>query len=295
MHASTLPGKPVVVTRHSLPIEQSVEIAGETGDLLDARVTVKDVAAASQDAGDGEATLRVEVLLGLEGWSDRKETVTVLSDAYTLSGDDLRLTAGMVPVRTGDSRQQAAESGKAMLMLPEGTPPVRSVLAAFATPTLASREQIGGRMTAEGTMDVTLLYMTDDSDAPVSVRQTAPFRMTFAAHTQPEDILTVSATEVDAMPITSDRVEIRYILHLDAEGIEQESVRLVTDAQPVAAGEPTGDIVLYFTQPEETLWDIARRYRVPTEDIRALNPELTGEPATGQGVVVWRRQAVAKA
>ncbi len=289
VHASDLPGKPIVVTRHALPFEQAVTLAGENGEMLDGRAAVKDVAVASQDAGDGERTLRVEVVLGLDAWSDVEETATLLDDAYTLAGDDLRLTSRTLPIRTGDRRFHTAESGKLSLVLPEGSRPVRSVLAAFATPTMTSFEQIGSRMTVDGRMTVTLLYLSDDGVSPVSVRQEAPFRINFAAKPGQGDFLTLTATEAEAVPVTSDRVELRYILNLDGEGLQTQDVRAVTDAQPVAAAEPAGDIVLYFTQPEETLWDIARRYRVPVEGVRALNPELTGDPHTGQGIVVWRR------
>lgn len=294
VHASSLSGRPVVVTRHSIPLTQSVEIAGEDGEHLDGRITVKDVAVASQDMGDGERTLRAEVLLGLEGWADREETISVMADAYTTQGDDLRLTSRSVSCRTGDERCQTAESAKTMLLLPESAPPVRSVLTAFVTPVATSREQTGGRMTVSGNLLTTLLYMTDDSDAPVSVHQEAPFRTTFAAQAGEDALVMLTAGEVDAAPITSDRVELRYILRLTADGVQAQPLRLVTDAQEVAAEKPTEDIVLYFTQPGETLWDIARRYRLPVQGVKALNPELNGDPRTGQGVVVWRRSAAAQ-
>ncbi len=289
VHASELPGKPIVITRHTLPFEQSLDLIGESGDTLEGEVTVRDVAVVSQEAGEGERTLRAEVLLGLSGWSDRKESITVLSDAYTTRGDDLLLATRDVRCRVEDSRMQAAESGKAMLMLPEGAPAVRSVLAGFASPVMTGREQHGGRLTVEGMLEVTLLYMTDDSAAPVTVFQEEPFRMTFAAQAADADDVTLTVGDVDVSAITSDRVELRYILHLAVSGHRTEELRLVTDAQPVSAPEPEGSIVLYFAQPGETLWDIARRYRVPVKDIRSLNPELTGEPKTGQGVVVWNR------
>ena len=289
IHASDMPGKPVVITRHSLPFEQSIDLTGESGDMLEGAVTVKDVAVVSQEAGDGERTLRAEVLLGLSGWSDRKDNVTVLSDAYTTGGEDLRLTTREVCCRVEDNRIQAAESGKLMLMLPEGAPAVRGVLAGFASPVMTSREQHGGRLTVEGMLEVTLLYMTDDSAAPVAVFQEEPFRVTFAAQAGEEDTVTLSVGDVDVAAITSDRVEMKYIMHLNVSGYRTENVSLVTDAQTVEASEPDTSIILYFTQPGESLWDIARRYRVPVKDVRELNPELTGEPKTGQGVVVWHR------
>lgn len=292
-HASELPGKPLVVTRHTIPFDQAVELTGEDGEILSGRATVRDVAVASQETAEGERTLRVEVLLGLSAWADRRENVTLLQDAYTTAGDDLRLTRERVCYRAEDARTQTAESGKLMLMLPEGSPAARTVLCGFASPILTGREQIGGRLTLEGMLEVTLLYMTDESDVPVTVFQEEPFRITFAAETGPEDFLQLEAGDVDVSAITSDRVEMKYIMHLTVSGMRTEEASLVTDAEPAAAPQPPGGIILCFAQAGETLWDIARRYRVPMALLRELNPDLTGEPRAGQGVVVWHKDAQA--
>ncbi len=291
VHASDLPGKPLVTTRHTAPVSQSVEITGETGELLDGRIVVKDVAVASQDMGDGERTLRAEVLLGLSAWTDREESVELLTDAYTTSGDDLRLTRTLMTIRTGDNRMHAAESGKASVILPDGAVPVRTMLAAYATPVLMSCTQQGNRLIAEGTLKTSLVYLSQDG-VPVSAKVDAPFRAAFSASAAPEDIVTLSAANVEATPITSDRVEMRYILQADVEGVQAETVSVVTEAAAVPAGAASPDIVLYFAQPGETAWDIARRYRIPESELRALNPDLKGEPQVGQGVVVWHRNAV---
>lgn len=185
----------------------------------------------------------------------------------------------------------AAESGKAALLLPEGAAPVRTMLAAFATPVLTNFTQQGNRLLTEGTLDVTLLYMTPGNDAPVSVHMEAPLRAAFAGSASPEDMVFLTAADVEAVPITSDRVEMRYVLHAQVEGMASTQVMVVTDAAPIPADPGTRDIVLYFTQPGETTWDIARRYRIPEDALRRLNPDLSGDPQTGQGVVIWRRQS----
>lgn len=292
IHASDMPGKPLVVTRHTVPVSQSVEISGEGGEMLDGRIVVKDVAVASQDMGDGERTLRAEVLLGLSAWADREETIDVLTDAYTTAGDDLRLTGMPMTIRTGDRRMHAAESGKAALLLPEDAKPVRTMLAAFATPVVTHFTQQGSRLITEGVLEATLLYMSDEGDAPAAAHVEAPFRAAFAAEAAPEDIVLLSAANVEAVPVTSDRVELRYILHADVEGVQTADTAVVTAAAAIPAAETTRDIVLYFTQPGEGVWDIARRYRIPVSELRTLNPELNGDPKAGQGVVVWRRNAI---
>lgn len=292
IHASDLPGKPLVTTRHTVPVNQAVELTGEGGDLIDGRMTVKDVAVVSLDMGDGERTLRAEVLLGLSAWADRAEEAAVLSDAYTITGDDLRLTAAPLTIRTADRRMHAAESGKAALILPEGAKPVRTMIAAFATPVLTRFIQQGSRMIVEGVLETTMLYMSEEGDSPVSLGMEAPFRTAFAAEAAPEDVITLEAANVEAIPITSDRVELRYILHAQVDGMQTETVSFATDAAAVPAGDVTNDIVLYFTQPGETAWDIVRRYRIPESEMRALNPDLTGEPKVGQAIVLWRKNIV---
>ncbi len=291
VHASGVPGKPVMVTRHTVPVSQSVELRGESGDLLAGRMVIKDVAVASQDAGDGERTLRAEVLLGLEAWSDREEEADLLTDAYTTSGDELRLNTETMAIRTGARQCHAAESGKAAILLPEDAKPLRTMLAAFVSPVLTSRTQQGSRLMAEGVLETTLVYMSGEGDAPVSARVDVPFRTAFAIQAEPEDTVTLTAANAEAVPITSDRAELRYILHLDVEGADTEEIPVVTEVTAVPGAVPTKDIVLYFTQPGETAWDIARRYRIPESELRALNPELQGDPKTGQGVVVWRRMS----
>lgn len=294
VHASALPGRPVVVTRHTIPFTRSVEVSGSQGETLDGSVSVRDVAVASQMDGDG-MIMRAEVLLSLEAGVDEVRTQSVMLDAYTTSGDMLRLTGQELTCRTGSQRIHAAESGRVTLRLPEGAPPVRTVLAAFAEPVWEEFAGDGSRTLITGVMDVTLVYMTDGSAAPVSQHFREPFRVTFAEMLPPDSLVQLTAVEAEALPVTSDRVEVRCILRLDAACDTAESVALLTGGQVTEGNEPSCDLTLYYVQPGERLWDVARRYRVTVDSVRALNPDLRGEVTAGQGVLVWRRQQAAQA
>ncbi len=291
-HASNLPSRPMVLTRHTLPFEQAVDLGGQRGDLLSGRVTVKDVAVLSQDGGDAGRILRAEVLLGVSAAADKKEAATVWKDAYTTKGEALGLTVKPLSYRVGNARYQTAESGKVMIMLPEGSPPARTMLAGFARPVLTGWEQIGGRLNTEGLLEVTLIYMTDDSDVPVTVNQEEPFKVAFACEAEAGDWLALEAGNIDVATITSDRVEMKYILHLMVDGCRRADSKVVSDVRALDAAIPTGGISLYFAQPGDTLWDIAKRYRVPRQQLLSLNPALSdGEVNPGTGVVIWRREA----
>ncbi len=289
-HTSDMPNRPLVVTHHTIPFEQAVDLNGQSGDLLDGDIAVTDVAVVSQDAGDGSRILRCEVQLKSNVWSDVKENMTVLDDAYTTAGNDLALSTRRVTFRDGDSRGQAAESGKLMLMLPEGSQAARTVLAGFATPIMTGKEQVGGRLTVEGILEITLLYMTDDSQTPITLSMEEPFRMTFALKTEPEDFVSLEASDVNVSGITSDRVEMKYILRVKSNGVSTQSQDVVTDAEQIPAVKTSGGIALYYVQPGEGLWDIARHYRIKREQLLSLNPAIAeGELQPGQSIMVFKK------
>ena len=289
-HAGGNPAQPIVTTQHAVPFMHTVELNGEAGDMLGARVTVKDVAVASQESADGERILRAEVQLGIQAWAEKEERLTLLCDAYTTKGDTLTLSQTTATCKAGSSMIRTAESGKVMIALPEGSPPMRSVVFCRAMPVAGSFEQTGGRLHAEGTLVITLIYMTDDSAQPVSVTTEAPFSAMFAATAGDDDLLLLHLSNVEAAAVTSDRAEVRYILHLTADGIQCREVTLITDAAPAAAEAAEDGIILTFAQPGDDLWKIAKRYRVPAARIRDVNPEMSDPPATGQGVIVWRKE-----
>lgn len=289
VHASNQPGKPIVVTRHTIPFSQSVEVSGEAGELLGARVVVRDVAVASQEMGDGSKTLRAEVLLGVQGWEDTQEKMTILRDAFTLDGPTLVWQEQPMTIRTGETYATAAESGKTTLLLPDGTPPVQTMLCAFLTPVMTAQEATPSRMNVEGMLEITLLYMTQGSDAPVTVHQEAPFHASFAVTCAQEQHITLTCGEVEAVPITSDRVELRYVLHMACEGVQTASVTLLTDAQEKDAPAPESGMTLWFVGNGETWWQLAERFRVPMAQLRQLNPDVPDELRPGQSIIVWKK------
>lgn len=292
-HAAALPETPLTVTRHTIPFAQTVELTGSCGDALVADVTVRDVAVASQDAGEDGRVLRAEVQLSVRVRAQSEDHLTVLQDAYTTSGDTLALKREQVAYIAGATSLEAAESGKTTLLLPEDAPPLKRVLCVFARPVAATFQPSGSRLTVEGRLSVTLLGVSREDDLPVSVQTEQPFRQAFAVQFGEGDGATISVEEAEGTAITSDRIEVRYVMRVKAQGETVNTAEIVTDVTQTPTEETAdGAIVLYFAQPGDTLWTIARTHRVPESDVRRLNPEVEGDPQPGQGLVLWRRCVV---
>lgn len=292
VHCSNMPSRSLVVTRHTIPFEETLPLMGEAGDSLCAEAVVKDVAVLSQDGpGEGERTLRSEVLLSLRARTTRKKDMVLLQDAYTTQGDLLTPVVQEVRRALGYQQIHTAESGKMTLLLEGEQPPARTPVKAFLRPIVTDVNPQGGRLMLEGMMEATLLYMTDDSEVPVSYSTEEPFRMVFACEVSDPEGITLLPSNVDVNGITSDRVEVKYILHLFCNDVQLATDALVSDVMRQPAQPMNPGIVLYFTQPEETLWDIAKRYRVSKESLQRMNPELLGDGPfeTGRSVILWQR------
>ncbi len=287
-HASDMPGRPLVVTRHEAAVSIPVTLSGELGDQLLPELTVRDVAAVSQESGEGQS-LRAEIMVEAALKAVRASEETVLVDAYTTQGDALTLTGREARYPAAVISGEPAESGKKLLLFPQEAPDVKTVLAAFVRPIIAGAKRVpGGKLSVDGVLEATVLYIPKDSGEPVAISQEEPFRAVFSTDAGEDDALSLTASQVDGTALTGDRVELKYILTLKTRGTRTESAYMVTDIAPVAAPELQPGIALYYLQPGESLWDVAKRYRVPEETVRTLNPDAQDAKA-GARLLVYRK------
>ena len=138
-------------------------------------------------------------------------------------------------------------------------------------------------------MAVTLLYMTDDSDVVQTFRTEEPFRMVYACSPSLAESLVLTPSGIEVIGVTSDRVEVKYILHLDCLDAQLEESPFVTQVSARPSGESENGILLCFSQPGESLWQIAKRYRISPESLQRMNPALQDGSKEAQRVIVWKR------
>lgn len=287
-HAGAGSEAPLVVTQHLFPFEQAVDLHGETGDDLTARVQVQDVVASSVDTGDGMRVLRTETVLDVEVESFMETKVSSLRDAYTLSGRALSLDAQSLSCFAGVQNYVVVESDKLVLPLKDGAPPVGRVLGALLTPTMTNSEQVGGRTVVEGILDAQVVYSPASDDIVTGIRQEIPFRIAFQGAMPANATVKLTASEVHAEGIASDRVELKYRMEMDANAVLAQSVTLPVDIKYTQVPPARNGLVMVWPRKGETMWDIAKGARVTTESIAKLNPGLD-EAKMGHGILIQKK------
>ena len=86
-------------------------------------------------------------------------------------------------------------------------------------------------------------------------------------------------------------MELNCTLALNAVAEAQQSHDVALDAREVEGQAVPMGITVLLAQRGETVWDLAKRFRVPTEELERMNPELAAQTAYGKPaqVMVFKR------
>ena len=221
------------MTSHELPFELSIDAQPPEGAQLHAQAEAVDVMADSI-ADDKHRTLRVEAEVRVRLSCCVQEEKQLLEDLYSVTGDELIPQTETFDIHQFEESADARESTRLQVALPKDAPPIGSVLAAFAQPTITAVEPAGKRLNAEGVMAVTLIYLPMDSDIPMAVRSREPFEMTFPMEAADDALTQAHVIEATPGPATSDRAEVRCVvsLHMVKHGVRPTAAIVDVEQQP---------------------------------------------------------------
>lgn len=269
LHRPNSSGDGLITTVHEMPYELSIDAKLPEGAQLQAAAEVTDVMADSVES-EKSRTLRAEAEVRVTLRLSRRRELDAVEDLYSLSGPVLEPVSEELEVHTDEETADVRESVRIQAALGADAPPVGLVMAAFAQPTLTALIPSGRRIDAEGIMNVTLIYLPQDSDIPYAVHTREPFTMTFPVEAREGVSGYAYAIETSTGPSTSDRVEIRCVLglHTVQHGIQR--VRVVTEVEQRPEEKRERGFVLVWPKAGETRWDTARRLRVAQESLRPV-------------------------
>ena len=267
LHRPAQPGNALVTTVHEMPFEASIDVKMHEGEELLSSAEVIDVMADSIES-DRSRTLRLEAQVRVCLMRRRRENCELIRDLYSLTGPELEPVTEMIDLHTSQEQMQTRESTRLQIMLPEDAPPIGTMLAAFARPTITALVPSGRRLDAEGVMQVTMIYLPLDSDIPYAVQMREPFAMTFPVEAKAGVSAQACVIETMIGPTTSDRVELRCVLGLKVLQHGVQRMRVVTDVEQRPEQKQEHGFVLVWPAENESRWETARRLRVREESLR---------------------------
>lgn len=285
-HSSEDSEAPVIVTRHTMPYSTAVELSGRQGDEITAQAHLMDLAVMSSVDKDAGRLLRVEATIIVRVKVLVHQTENYMADAYTTTGAPIAAHQSAYPVISLNENVSAEERYKTVIRTGEN---VRNALAASIKPKSVSVFSQQGRCVVTGEIATETVY-TAMNDELKTARQAQQYQVVMRADIPEGTPVMLDVSEIEAAPVSGDRIELKCLMKLRARSIESETINAVSSCEEAALEEQSG-IYLYRPKKNETAWDIAKKYRVTEGELIKTNNGAF-ENGTPECALIYKRKAL---
>jgi len=280
---------------HSIPFSQTVEMRGITEEAsCEVDYEVRDYNFELEEDSDGEyRILKGDIEICANVWANEKINIDYLVDAYGLRSQ-LNIEKGKIVF---DDRIFAGNSQiitKEIVSIGDDNPEIDEILNVYSIPVLSDYRILEDKIELEGFVTSNINYFSNDNAQGLSCyRATIPINHIVEIkgikpnmNCKPELFIEY----INYSLISSKDVEIKLVLNVDCKvynTVERDIIEKITE-EPLdenARSDRRPSIVMYFVQPEDTYWEIAKRYRTTINEIQRVNG-LSDEDAIEPGMQI---------
>ncbi len=158
-------------------------------------------------------------------------------------------------------------------------------------------EMVENGMRVDGILALRILYCISDDEMPFySVETALPFSRTIEAEGIGKDCVYQMQAGIDQLAtamLDSSEIEVRAILNLDVVVLRQWKERLITQITErdldMEMLENMPGIVCYIVQPQDSLWDVAKKFYTTVEEIKRMNDLGEEEPEVLKPLLIVKK------
>jgi hypothetical protein len=265
---------------HEIPFAQLLDMPGADENCsCDVDIALGEMAFDADEDGDGELRkLKCEADLGIYAQCFGRKDIEIVDDAYN-PNSRISIEKEELVLEELVSENESQLTLKENIELDEGDPDISEVFNIIGKLTLSSSEITDDRIAVEGTAVCSVLYLSDSGEKPVCcVEREIPFRQVLDAKGIRAGMSLDVEMDIDHYSysiLNSRNVEVRLLIGLKTRTGKQFAVPVIVKAteQPPdeKRSEQQSSVTIYFTQPQDTLWKIAKRYSTTVAEIAASN------------------------
>lgn len=298
LYAGDDDANPLQWLEQAIPFSGEVNCSGCTMDMipyintsmLQTNLEVK------PDADGEERVLQMDVVLELDMKIFQEETDTVLMDVYTPKKE-------CIPERREEILEQLLVKNFSKCRVNDRIPvqeaqgKILQICHSEGTIKMDEVSIVENGIQAEGIIQVRILYSISDDDMPFYSMETAiPFTHVIEAEGISKDCafhLQAELEQLSTMMLDSSEIEVKAVMNLNALVLRRWEEPIITDIQEKELDmeklEQMPGVVCYIVQPQDTLWDIAKRFYTTVDSIRELNELGEEEPKQQQALLVVKK------
>lgn len=291
-------GSTIQQMEHEIPFIQTLSIADVAEDAkCDVEFRIKDYQFDAEEDSDGELrTLNSNILVEIYSQVSEKRVIDVLDDAYSpFAKVTLEKAPFIMEKVVGEARVQTTV--KDSLVIEEGSPEISQIFNIISKPIISDYRIADERVQVEGGLNIKLIYLGGGEEPVICCsEQDIPVRCSIEVKGAASDMSCEVDLEVDHLNysmLSSGEVELRTVLGISAKVLNEDSIPIITKAAEASLEDTRAvnapSITIYYVKPEDTLWDIAKRYYTTITDIKSINEfNEREELSEGQQILITR-------
>ena len=263
---------------------------------------------------DGEERVLVlELVMNLDIRVWKEQEISMLEDVYSLKKEIIPVCTGVtlhhISVKNDSQCRLTEQMG-----LAESQEKILQICSCEGTVHLESTELTEQGVRAEGILVTELLYITTDDQMPIgSAREIYPFEQLIeipqqTARTErnkPEELealerknklqteLDCRISQLSAVMLDQDHVEIKAVIGLDLLAFEQEQIDNITDTREEPLDmeqlQKRPGLVGYIAKDGDSLWSIAKENHTTVEDILRDNHRTDENLCRGEKILIVKK------
>ena len=243
----------------------------------------------TEDSDGDRRVLNTEIEINANIKATENKTMDIISDCY-VPMRKTELVNEKVLLDEIVASPESKNTLKEIVEFPDNMPQVRSIYNAVMKPYVTKSVCDRGKLLCEGKVDAYILYLSQSNDNPVySLHREIPFSYVLSYDSDEDNLTARVRAEVEHSEYilnAAGEVELRCVLNIYADVVNEREMEIITDINVCDDETITHGICIYFVQPDDNLWDIAKNYGVSKELIKKYNDIEENHLKAGQKLFI---------
>ncbi len=290
------PQDPMQVLQFQIPFSHFVEVQGAyQGMDCEVKVEVQELdISLRQDIVGDVRVLSLDMILLMEGRVFESYEQDVIVDAYS-PGRALDLIKQQITLTHSVGEGQAQSIIRENIGISETMPSIDRILYAEARPLITDYRVMEGQVVTDGVLTGVVLYKPEGEGLPInSIKLDIPFSQAVEIEGIAEDMDCSCEAFVQYIShtlVSPNEFEIKITVLVRAGVMESIEKEILLDIEEMEQEqEEQSGIYIYFVQPGDSLWSVAKRYNTTINSILRYNDIADQEALeVGSKILIFKK------
>ncbi len=219
----------------------------------------------------------------------------VISDLYSL---DKNLKMECDAIKVLENNVNASESIEMIqsLLVPELD--MLKILDIEANPVISEVNVLDGKLAIEGNIEFNILYYRNDKKVLETKKMELPFQQVIKVAALQSDMkpqIDLEISDLEHKAIGGNQMQIQLKLNVSILNHEEQRINSIKEVEVLEEAMPKmPSMVVYYVKEGDSLWKIAKKFKVTIDEIKAINELKEDTIYPNQQLLIQRKGMVNK-